>query len=76
MSIDQARDVIDEITKGTTTPGKIPKKTFVDYILPKQKEQLLQMDDSMEDLRELFQKFCSKQGGFGEQKLLNKASLK
>ena len=34
------------------------------------------MDDSMEDLRELFSKYSSSKGGFGGELQLNKAQLK
>ena len=45
LSIEQAKQVIDEIDKDSN--GRISREEFVQYILGRQKQSLLDMDDKL-----------------------------
>lgn len=74
LDLEEARVIVDRIGGAD---GQINKKQFINYVLPKQKEQLLQIDDNMEDIRSLFEHYSSVASGeFDDRKVLNKEGLK
>lgn len=58
LSLDRARDVVQQLDRDNT--GTISKSEFLTYVLPKQKERLLEMEDEMEDLRAVFKQKVAK----------------
>ena len=70
--------MIAELNKGTDSSGKLSLANFKRYVLPKQKELLLSADDSMEDLRKMFEQFAARQGAVGSSRggELNHSQLK
>ena len=52
MTLDRAYEIVR--TLDTDGDSRISKSEFVAYIMPRQKKQILDFDDQMEDLRRLF----------------------
>ena len=74
LSIEQAKQVIDDIDKDSN--GRISKDEFVQYILSKQKQSLLDMDDKLQDLREVFSTLVNVKNGFGVEQHLTQVNFK
>ena len=74
LSIEQAKQVIDEIDKDSN--GRISRDEFVQYILSKQKQSLLDMDDKLQDLREVFSTLVNVKNGFGVEQHLTQVTFK
>ena len=74
LSIEQAKQVIDEIDKDSN--GRISKDEFVQYILSKQKQSLLDMDDKLQDLRDVFSTLVNVKNGFGVEQHLTQVNFK
>ena len=55
--------MIDEIDKDSN--GRISRDEFVEYILERQKQSLLDMDDKLQDLRDIFSTLVNVKSGFG-----------
>lgn len=74
LSIEQAKQVIDDIDKDSN--GRISRDEFVQYILNKQKQSLLDMDDKLQDLREVFSTLVNVKNGFGVEQHLTQVTFK
>ena len=74
LSIEQAKQVIDEIDKDSN--GRISRDEFVQYILSKQKQSLLDMDDKLQDLRDVFSTLVNVKNGFGVEQHLTQVTFK
>lgn len=74
LSIEQAKQAIDEIDKDSN--GRISRDEFVQYILSKQKQSLLDMDDKLQDLREVFSTLVNVKNGFGVEQHLTQVTFK
>ena len=74
LSIEQAKQVIDDIDKDSN--GRISRDEFVQYILSKQKQSLLDMDDKLQDLREVFSTLVNVKNGFGVEQHLTQVNFK
>ena len=74
LSIEQAKQVIDEIDKDSN--GRISRDEFVQYILSKQKQSLLDMDDKLQDLRDVFSTLVNVKNGFGVEQHLTQVNFK
>ena len=74
LSIEQAKQVIDDIDKDSN--GRISRDEFVQYILSKQKQSLLDMDDKLQDLREVFSTLVNVKNGFGVEQHLTQVTFK
>ena len=74
LSIEQAKQVVDEIDKDSN--GRISKDEFVQYILSKQKQSLLEMDDKLQDLRDIFSTLVNVKSGFGVEQHLTSDTFK
>ena len=74
LSIEQAKQVIDDIDKDSN--GRISRDEFVQYILSKQKQSLLDMDDKLQDLRDVFSTLVNVKNGFGVEQHLTQVNFK
>ena len=74
LSIEQAKQVIDEIDKDSN--GRISRDEFVQYILSKQKQSLLDMDDKLQDLRDVFSTLVNVKNGFGVEQHLTQVNFR
>ena len=74
LSIEQAKQVIDDIDKDSN--GRISRDEFVQYILSKQKQSLWDMDDKLQDLRDVFSTLVNVKNGFGVEQHLTQVTFK
>lgn len=73
LDLEGAREIVAKIG----SDDKVSKKQFVEFVVSKQKEQLLSIDDSLEDMRSLFEHYCDRgQAEFDGKRMMKLDGLK